>query len=317
VRYRGVPLLLVVSTVILAGCGWFRDEERPEQPVGSHLTREEVTVDGDVREFEVLTPADAGGEGDRSAVIVLHGGAGSIEGTVEQTGFDDVADGEGFLAVYPQGTESRLGDVAGYTWNAGGCCGSAERDEVDDVAFLVAVIDDLVADHDVDPERVYVTGISNGGMMAYRLACEAAEKVSAIAPVAATLMIDDCSPSEPVSVLHIHGLADENVPFEGGRNEKGLQRQYRPPVRDGLAVFVEADDCAGQPEESAEGEVATQTWSGCADGSRVELVTIESGGHSWPGGERLARFLDAPSSELDATAAIWDFFSSLDGTPPG
>lgn len=302
---------MVVSAAVFAACGWLRNEERPDQPADSHLTREEVTVDGQHREFEVLTPASAKGQAEPAAVIVLHGGAGSIEGTVEQTGFDDVADEEGFLVVYPQGTRSPLGSVAGYTWNAGGCCGRAEKDGVDDVAFLVAVIDDLVDDHGVDPERIYVTGISNGGMMAYRLACEAAGKVSGIAPVAATLMTDGCSPEEPVSVLHIHGLADENVPIDGGRNSKGLQRQYRPPVRDGLAVFVEADDCATAPDESVEGEVATATWSGCADGKAVELVTIESGGHSWPGGARLAGFLDAPSAELDATREIWDFFASL------
>ncbi len=280
-------------------------------PVGTHVEHVELTVDGRDREFRVLVPESVDGRDGVPAVLVLHGGGGSIDGTVEQTGFDEVARREGFLAVYPQGTPSRLRlfRSESYVWNAGGCCGEAQADDIDDVAFLEAVIDELESEFGVDPGQVFATGISNGGMMAYRLACEAADRVAAIAPVAATLFVD-CSPSEPVSLLHIHGLEDRNVRFEGGRNQKGIVRQDRPPVLDGIETFRRADGCTDETATTDDPPVRTETWSECDAGTAVKLLTIDDGGHSWPGGRRLSRLLDEPSDALDASATIWDFFAA-------
>ncbi|MCZ7529881.1 MAG: polyhydroxybutyrate depolymerase [Acidimicrobiia bacterium] len=280
-----VAALTLVLVLVQSGCRRDRDGAEPPSS-GSDVESVTLAVDGRNREYRVFTPASAVGERDLAAVLVLHGGAGSIEGTVEQTGFDEVAAEEGFLAVYPQGNETRLslGDLTGYTWKAGGCCGEGASD-ADDVSFLVAVIDDLVAINGVDPNQVYVTGISNGGMMAYRLACDASESVAAIAPVSATLFTTDCAPSAPVSLLHIHGLEDDNVLFEGGRNRKGLVKQDRPPVLDGIDTFLAANDCSSEVSVTDGEAVVAETWSDCAADSAVELVTIASGGHSWPGGE--------------------------------
>ncbi len=303
--------MAALLAVALGAAACADDGDRSETvPIGTHVERVELDVDGRDREFRVVVPEEIDGQDGVSAVLVLHGGGGNIDKTVEQTRFDDLAREEHFLAVYPQGNGSRLRllNIDGYTWNAGGCCGEAADDDVDDVAFLVAVIDELEAEFGADPDQVFATGISNGGMMAYRLACEAADRVAAVAPVSATLFVD-CSPSEPVSLLHIHGLADRNVRFEGGRNTKGIVRQDRPPVLGGIDTFLSADGCGDESTVTEDPPLSTETWSDCDAGTAVELLTIEDGGHSWPGGEQLARFLDEPSDALDASPAIWDFFA--------
>jgi polyhydroxybutyrate depolymerase len=183
---------------------------------------------------------------------------------------------------------------------------------LDDVGFVLAVLDQVERDLPVDRDRVYATGISNGGMLAYRLACDASDRFAAIGPVAATLVTDGCSPTEPVSVLHIHGLVDGNVPFDGGLPTKSFQLNppvYRP-VRESLDVFVRAAACRPTPRVRTQGVVTTERWRGCTGRSAVELVTIADGGHSWPGGQQMARVLDPPSSALDATQAIVDFFAA-------
>ena len=187
------------------------------------------------------------------------------------------------------------------------------RRGVDDVRFLVALLDRVHHDAGTDSERVFATGISNGGMMAYRLACEASDHVAAIAPVAATLVFEGCAPARPVSLLHIHGLADGNVPFAGGTPTKSFQANppVYAPVRAGVQRFAGVAGCTTIPTSTttADGRVTTERWSRCVDGGDVELVTIAGGGHSWPGGHRLLRALDPPSNALDATETIWAFFA--------
>jgi polyhydroxybutyrate depolymerase len=239
-------------------------------------------------------------------VLVLHGGFGTGTSAARQGGWDEMARRHGFVAVYPDGINR--------SWNAGGCCGAAMRRNVDDIGFLTALIDRVQHDRGTDHARVFVTGISNGGMMAYRLACEASGRVAAIAPVSATLAFGGCNPVHPVSLLHIHGLADGNVPFAGGRPTSSFQVDppAYPPVRDGIDRFVSASGCAPAPQPSTgpDPRVTTQRWESGAGGTAVELVTIADGGHSWPGGRRLLRALDPPSDALDATQVIWWFFAA-------
>jgi polyhydroxybutyrate depolymerase len=239
-------------------------------------------------------------------VLVLHGGFGTGTSAARQGDWDAAARRHGFVAVYPDGLNR--------CWNAGGCCGPSMRHGVDDVGFLVTLLERVQRDVGTDPDRVFVTGISNGGMMAYRLACEASDRVVAIAPVAATLVLDGGAPTRPVSLLHIHGLADRNVPFGGGRPTRSFQTDppTYPPVRDGVARFVAAAGCHGSPRRATgpDARVTTEHWDSCTEGAVVELLTIADGGHSWPGGRQLLRALDPPSDALDATQTIWRFFAT-------
>jgi polyhydroxybutyrate depolymerase len=207
--------------------------------------------------------------------------------------------------LYPDGLQR--------AWNAGDCCGQPRAGGVDDVAFIEAAIRATSRAYTTDPARLYVTGISNGGMLAYRLACESALPIAAIAPVAATLTVA-CEHPQRVSVLHVHGLADRNVPFDGGPGSGFVHVTYRP-VSAALAVFRKADECA-PPVTTPAGPVTTTRFA-CAAGRIVQLTTVAGAGHQWPGGVpppvRAAELLrlDPPSTALNATELIWSFFDAL------
>src|SRR5580700_92799 len=199
------------------------------------------------------------------------------------SGMSALSDQEKFLVAYPSGT-GRVSNVP--TWNAGNCCGYALAHKVDDVAFLRALIDKLGRDYPVDPQRVHVTGISNGAMMSYRLACELADKIAAIAPVEGALSVD-CRPSHPVSVIIFHGTADRPVPFNA--------------AADTAAFWVKEDGCAADPARAETPEVHTDIYSGCANGAGVALYAIQRGRHIWPGHP-------FSGNHVPATRLMWTFF---------
>ena len=247
-------------------------------------------------------------------VIVLHGGAGNGAGAATQTGFSREADRSGFIAAYPDGTDeprpflNALGKPGFLTWDAGGCCGYAMENRVDDVAFLRTMVGSIERGYRIDPKRVYATGLSNGAMMAYRFACEASDLVASVGIVAGVVLVP-CSPSQPVSIIHIHGSADENVPVAGGIGRKSLTKTGYPAVAESIATWVCANQCMGGPQRSdAAPFVHLTDYRPCRGGTEVAYYLIDGGGHSWPGGARMAGFLDAPSQAIEATPLIWKFF---------
>jgi polyhydroxybutyrate depolymerase len=261
------------------------------------------------RSYEIDVPAGAAPSAGWPVVLVFHGGGGSAAGARTQSRMSVLGTAERFVAVYPQGS----GGVAGKlkTWNGGTCCGWAMNHHVDETAFVAALLDDLASVVAVDAKRVYATGISNGGMMAYLVACTLAGRVAAIAPVAGemTMSPDECRPARPVAVLVIHGTADRNLPFDGGPGARALAVHDVRSVAAAIDFWRRNNRCADAPAIEHSGGVARTRYSGCSDGSDVELIAIDGGGHSWPGGERMARFLDPPSTAIDASAEIWRFFA--------
>jgi polyhydroxybutyrate depolymerase len=276
---------------------------------GAATVERTVAVDGRERSYEVDVPAAAAPPGGWPVVVVFHGGGGTAAGARTQSKMTAKGTVEGFVAVYPQGS----GGVAGKlrTWNAGTCCGWAMQHHVDETAFVAALLDDLATVAAIDPRRVYATGISNGGMMAYQVACTLSGRVAAIAVVAGemTMSASECRPTRSVSVLVIHGTADRNLPIDGGQGARAIAVHEVRSVAAAIDFWRAHNRCTDAPATDRNGAVARTRYSRCSDGSEVELVTIDGGGHSWPGGERMARFLDPPSSALDATAEIWRFFA--------
>jgi polyhydroxybutyrate depolymerase len=270
-----------------------------------------VTVDGRERTFRRYLPGDAPA-GPRPLVVVLHGALGTGTQAESAYGWNAEAARAGFVVAYPDGV--------GRTWAAGpGCCGPAARDGVDDVAFLEAVVTAVGAEVPLDPDRIYLAGISNGGMLAYRAAC-AGGSFAAIGVVAGTL-VGPCPAPRPISVLHIHGTADRTVPYDGGpglRDNDGTGRNPvkidGPPVTELVGRWRSAAGCPA-PEVCTEGPV-TRSTADCPGGRAVELITIAGAGHQWPGSavpdERIRRLLnlDPPSTALDATATLWQFFAA-------
>ncbi|WP_067865311.1 alpha/beta hydrolase family esterase [Neptuniibacter marinus] len=229
------------------------------------------------------------------ALIVLHGGLGNAEHVQDTTGIDALGETEGFLTVYPNGTGLRFFKNR-RTWNAGRCCGPAAKKTVDDVGFLSQLIDDLVSDYQADPKKIYITGFSNGAMMAYRLACEIPEKIAAIVPVSGTLAVDNCQSATAVPVLHIHGEADDNVPVLGGEGSRSVAGVKHRSVQDSLNIMMRERNCGtAQKEPFANYERVTYV---CTKGANVQFIMIKNSGHVWP-------------EKIQANRTVWSFVSQF------
>jgi polyhydroxybutyrate depolymerase len=292
---RALAAVVAVTTVaaLLTGCG-VRDDRPPATPSGSEPRA--LDVGGAERGYRLYVPEQLAD--DPALVVMLHGGVGSAAQAERAYGWNDEADRAGFVVAYPDGLSR--------TWNAGDCCGGAEREDVDDVAFLTALVAALRQEFGVSPDRTFATGMSNGAMMAYRMACET-NVFAAIAPVAGTI-VTTCDDPAPASVLHIHGLADGQVRMDGEPGG-GIGDVDGMPVADAVGVFRVADAC-DDPVVTDEAPV-TITASECADGRRVVLLTVADAGHQWPGSVAREGATDQPSTALDATAVIWEFFDTL------
>ncbi len=295
---EGVLVLVLAWAVALVagGCGGGTESGDAVPPPAPAVRSASIEVDGVARTYRLFVPTTLDRTEPAPLVMVLHGGGNSVQSMVETTGFDQAASAGDFIAVYPEAT--------GQAWNAGFCCGSAPERGVDDVGFLNQLLDQLVAEGSVDPGRVFVTGVSNGAMLAYRYACEEAERVQAIASVAGSVTVEDCRPSRPVSVLELRGSAVPLVPFEGGSPDLPEARTRAPypsaPVV--AAMWAEVAGCEGSTA-STRGPVTTTEWDGCVEGTAVRLVRVEGGGHVW-----FAPGLGEANGAVDATSAVTSFF---------
>lgn len=250
-------------------------------------------------------------------MVALHGGLGSGQQFEQNSGFDGIAEANGFIVVYPNGTPIRAGGSS-LVWNAGFCCSVADQshENVDDVGFLSALITNLEGRYRVDKNDVFVTGHSNGAMMAERLACDLADKIVAIAVQAGTLGVSSCKPSQPVSVLEIHGTADQNIPINGGAGSKSLtQDDFAPPV-DALETFAAADRCPSTFETSTDpsnAAVSYEVWQPCRSGTLVEWAKVAGANHAWMGhaGSRATQsYLGSPYMGFDSSTAVWSFLAA-------
>jgi polyhydroxybutyrate depolymerase len=244
---------------------------------------------------------------ERRPALVLNlqgaGGNGAFQEAI--TGFDAQADRLGWIVAYP--------DAAKGGWHTFGCCST--NSQIDDVGFLTTLIDHLEVTDGVDPGRIYVTGGSRGGMMAYRLACELSSRVAAIAPVAGGMDTAiggaspaPCEPRRPVSVLDIHGSADPEVPIEGGRSRVNVEEVSYAPLHQVIARWRDIDGCATPPATTVSATSSLTAWS-CRDGSVVESLVVNGGAHTYPG----ALIVNAPGTSaagLNASRVVADFFAS-------
>jgi len=297
---------LLLAVPVLAGCRRAPDTAVPATspavlPAGTSVHH--LSVGGADRTYRVHRPATAPGGAPLPLVVVLHGGFGDGEQAEDSYGWDALSDAEHVLVVYPDGLHR--------AWNVGGgCCGRPGRAGVDDTGFVTAVVAAVRAAAPVDGRRLYATGISNGGMLTYRLACDTT-LFAAVAPDSATLL-GDCPAPAPVSVLAVHGTADRTVRYDGGPGT-GVARIDGPPVPDVVARWRAVDRCAA-PVTTTAGPVTTSAAT-CPDGRAVELITIAGAGHQWPGAVprplvQKALGLDPPSTALDATRTIWAFLAA-------
>jgi polyhydroxybutyrate depolymerase len=271
-----------------------------------------LTVGDLKRTYLVHIPKSYDGSKPYPVVLIYHGGASNAEQMVRFCGLNEKADKAGFIALYPNGT-GRLEKVL--TFNGGNCCGYAMQKKVDDVAFAAALLDDLAKVVKVDAKRVYATGMSNGGIMAYRLASELSDRIAAIAPVSGPMGTETCSPKRPVPVIHFHGTNDQFAPFKGGKGERSISGTDFYSVEHSIHAWVKGNGCKEDPvtvelpDTAKDGtKVTRKTYTGGKDGAEVVLITIEGGGHTWPGREPLVRFLGKATKNVSANDEMWEFF---------
>jgi polyhydroxybutyrate depolymerase len=247
-------------------------------------------------------------------VIVLHGGAGSAAQMRATSGFDAVAKAKGFTVVYPEGTSFRDDKHA---WNTGHLLRRQLRD-VDDIAFLDALIDRLIAEHGADPARIFLTGGSNGGMMTFCYAVARPHRLAAAAPVVASMFTLDAAPAVPLPILIVNGAKDDEVPLAGGMSGNALVRaaQSTPfqPVRDVVDFWVKANRSRPAGETTVDGTVTTTTYAAGPDGAVTEFVLDSAGGHGWPG-RPTRRSDNTPIVAFEGAERVWRFFADKARAP--
>ena len=287
---------------------------RPAAAALGSLASAQINFGGEARTFRTYIPAGLPGKAVAPLLFVLHGSAGSGEDmiAITQHGFERIADKEKFVVVYPDALERR--------WN--------EQDgTADDAGFLLAIVDKLAAESLIDKNRIFIAGISNGGMMAQRLACEHANRIAGIATVAGTLpekLAKVCKPARPVPVLLIHGTADPIVPWNGGPVAGFAEFGVVLSGLDTVAVWKDNNHCrdAAVTTTSADRDpqdgtrIRMERFANCAAGSSVSVLIVEGGGHTWPGGFQYLpeRFIGRTTREIDANQVIWDFFRQFLGS---
>ena len=265
-----------------------------------------VKIDGEDREYHFHLPKGHDPAKPTPVVVVLHG-AGTNGKIMEHfCGMTEQSDKSGFIVVYPNGTGTGKTFL---TWNAGDFPPALGK-RPDDIAYLNKVLDDLQTAVKVDAKRVYVAGMSNGGMMAYRCGHEMSARVAAIASVTGTIVVKDWQPKHPMPVLQIHGTKDSLVPFEGTK-DKFLKF---PSIESGMKICAKFNGCDPEPKITElpktkdKYRVEKHDFGKGKNGAEVVLYVVEDGGHTWPG--RDAPTLLGPSTKnILANEVIWEFFS--------
>jgi polyhydroxybutyrate depolymerase len=327
--FNTIYLILVVCCAIPAGCN-------TTNVMASDAKQEQYTLihDGITRTYSVYAPKGIHGYHDIPLMIALHGGQGSAEKWPEYTdkGFERLADREHFILVYPNGLDGQWNDGRGVEHFY------SQREGIDDVGFLVGIIEELSDSYPVDPDRVYIIGVSNGGMMAHRLAAEHSDKVAAFASVIASIPANlegKLKPKQPVSVLMINGTKDPLVRWQGGPVKFGRKVNGDVMSVDRTVSFWTAHDkCDSNPQtinlpDRAPDDgtrVERVRYSDCRSATEVVMYRIIGGGHTWPmyqetRGKIATKLLDKlvgkRSRDIDACEVIWEFFKEHPRKPPG
>jgi polyhydroxybutyrate depolymerase len=261
-----------------------------------------IVSSGQQREYLLYVPKSYEPSRPASLVISLHPAMSWPTSQMNISQWNNVADEYGFLVVYPAGT-----GFGPKTWFMEGRQTPAR---MPDVRFISALIDTLEASYNIDPQRIYADGLSNGGGMAFVLSCTLPDRIAAVGMVAAARSLDWpwCADHRPVPAIAFHGTADPVAPYNGGPTPVGPD--VFPAVLSFTATWAERNHCAPRPLLSTQAtDVTRLEYTSCADGATVVLYTVRGGGHQWPGGKPLPAFLVGPyTRSIDATRLMWAFF---------
>jgi polyhydroxybutyrate depolymerase len=256
---------------------------------------------GQTRDYVLYVPVSYDRRKPVPLVISLHGAGHWGAAQREITRWDAVADREGFIVVYPSGTGN-----GPRVWRTAIDGPAPKRD----VVFISDLIDKLSADYNIDPARIYASGLSNGGGMSFVLSCTLSNRIAAVGMVGAAHLLpwSACADTRPVPMIAFHGTADPLTPYTGGKT--WVAARAFPHIPMWTANWARRNRCAPEPVDSAfAANVTRRTYYGCSDNASVELYTIHGGGHDWPGGAPLPEWLSGPVSHgIDASSQMWAFF---------
>lgn len=308
-----VSVLMILLTLSAWPQGEAKSEARETFVIRAGDHQREMVVDGLERTYLLHVPRGFRLRPELPLLVVLHGGEGTGQKARRQFGFDPHADREGFLVAYPDACQ-------GSGWNDGRGTTESAALGIDDVSFILRMIEEISTRFSVDGQRVYVTGASNGGMMSYRLGCESRGVFAGVAPVIANIpepLSETCSPQSPLALMSINGDEDPLVPFEGGEVCKGIRlgcaRGYVLSAEESAGLFAQANGCSevheseALPLQVADGTwVERRTYVGCHHGAEVVSYVVHGGGHTWPPKGPWIPAAGNPTGNLDATQVIVD-----------
>jgi polyhydroxybutyrate depolymerase len=299
-------LLIFVLSCSIISC----DKTEPDTDIPVLHFYDSIVVEEKTRSYLLNLPTNYNAGNNFPLVVALHGFGGKASQMEHDYKLSEKSNEAQFVIVYPEGTKSD-GPLGLQSWNAGTCCEAALEQQVNDVGFISQLIQKLVRQFKINPKKVYVTGISNGAMLTYRLACEIPNQIAAIASVSGPLLTTrPCQPSRKMPILHIHSLIDTKVPYAGGI---GIGGYYYPPADSALQVWSAINGCNASPRLVFDSTLYTKTqYISCAAGTTIELNLTKDGGHSWPGGLQPRPGADEPSKAFDATNMIWKFFQQYE-----
>ena len=310
---------LIATSLALISLLPFRHdlEATSSNPDGKSLAIS-IKFDGIERNFSLYVPAGDHEKEKYPLIVALHGGGGNAKSLIRITNnqFNKIADREGAYVVYPEGVRRH--------WNEGRDLplSYAHRTKVDDVGFIETMIMSIIENHPIDEKRVFVTGMSNGGLMAYKLGCELPDLITAIAPVTASMPVDilsGCTKVNGTGLMIVNGTADPQMPYDGGMiSVFGTERGQVLSTGDTIDFWLKGNGCQLHSEKKMMPDVARRDdttvtkyyYSTCSSGAKVALYRVEGGGHTWPGGRQYLREdrIGKTSRDINACEEIWSFF---------
>lgn len=289
-------------------------DKKMDEKFKSSETMVQIKVGDRERKYLVHIPPQYNANTPVPLLFAFHGGGGFMEHMATEKYYKQISKSDelGYIVVFPNG-HSKLPTGKFATWNAGKCCGDARDSKSDDVAFVKAMLQKIKADYNIDAKKIYSTGMSNGGLFSYRLACEMSDIFAAITAVAGTDNTIDCKPTRPISILHIHAQNDDRVLFNGGSGFEKNKSQVTEFTSVPLTVekWVKFNGCSPNPKRVLDVKGAyCDEYSACKDSVKVKLCVTETGKHSWPGGEK-GRAEELPSNVISANDTMWEFFKNV------
>ncbi len=325
-----IPLtLFLFNLCILSSCSvkerMIKLQKEKPAPVAESVDESKITQPGDytiflnhqgkMRYYKIHIPKSYSPNQPTPLVLALHGGGGDMEIQATDKYYNQISksEKEGYIVIFPNGYSMfKSGKLA--TWNAGRCCGDARDEKIDDVGFIKEIVMNVQKQANIDRKRIFASGMSNGGMMAYRLACELPDIFKAVAAVAGTDNTAVCTPKSPVSILHIHAQNDDHVIYKGGAG-----KTFRDPskvtnftsVPATIEKWKKLNGCVTPAKKTLAVKGAfCETYAECTNKTEVKLCVTDSGAHSWPGGSKPRGIGETPSTAISATDVIWDFFKT-------